>query len=231
MYFELVAETDTGSVVVFDPAALASLGGLGYDDVIRDLRAGPVGEAIGGGGLLLYHTAADGSYKLGFHLDEPPPDGERVRAHVAGVLRVPSGRLQAGGLEHLPFDGRRYEPTDEQQIPPGTYRLDVYQLEVDEDDAEPELPYSRVGAVMVATCIALFLAAVLLVAAGHWRWAIAAAVAIPVLFVGFRALYRRAGGPALEREQRRREPPSLRVVLARVDDAAAAGLRGVSLGE
>jgi hypothetical protein len=122
MRFELRSATDTATHVIFDPAAVSHLTRDAYDTWFQT-----IGAEADRGNLIAYSYGGDGEMDFVVFVDEPvePRLSERAGTVATGVLRVPSGRLLAGGLEHLGTPDR----CTRQIIAPGNYEVTAYDLE------------------------------------------------------------------------------------------------------
>jgi hypothetical protein len=133
MKFYIDSGTDIASHVLFDPTAQATPYGEDFDQAQARLNA-----EITEGRLLHIDTHSDGCIGYTVFVDEPLPDDLRARVveHTPEILlRVPGGRLVAGGLEDL--GGSMTKHTVE--VPPGDYLVDAYRTDFDEGDFEPVL--------------------------------------------------------------------------------------------
>src|SRR5689334_22022568 len=90
------------------------------------------------GALLPMYTAADGEIGYRLFVDEELPYEMRQRIAKTTkdvLLRVPSGKLVASGLEYV---GEATEAASSAEIPAGNYLIDVHELDYDWDkDIEP----------------------------------------------------------------------------------------------
>ena len=130
--------TDIASMLIFDPAALPA----GYDghadpfDILKPLHDN--------GQVYWLKTNADGAYTLGVLLGEDLPEetvGFARSLETITRFQVPSGRLYFTGIEYgFHRDDSRLRKYPHMgaylEIPPGVYRLTVYEMDYPEDFEE-----------------------------------------------------------------------------------------------
>lgn len=135
--------TDAASMLIFDPATLPD----DYDVRVHHDPIAVIERLFDDGCLYWLDTASDGTYSLGICVGELLPD-ELVRfARLSGVaarFTVASGRLYFTGIEyafrHDDSFLRRYPHMGACcQIPVGTYRLTLYEMDYPEDFHEDRL--------------------------------------------------------------------------------------------
>lgn len=119
MKFDLTCETDAGSFAICDPGAVSEIG---------DGSAGSVYEnEARKGNLTVYSYGGNGDMRFRLFVDEPV-DAEleqRADGRVVGVLRVPTGRLVASGVEALAAPGK----PEGTAIPAGNYEVTGFDVE------------------------------------------------------------------------------------------------------
>lgn len=219
MRVDLTSFTDVAQHALYDPGVALPPA----DDSDRVLAAVPDGK------LFVVDTAADGELHWCLFVDEPLPAdlGARVERETPdALLRVPTGRLATSGLEYV---GRAAEKaTATVEVPPGSYLVDVYELDFDWDrDIVPVLEreigagYRREGRVGPVGGM-LVLSGLVAAAIGLFSWSFSvfgAGVGIAVLG----AVVLAVGLPRGDYEQRKRAIamrfPSLVLVLRRLPDA------------
>ena len=228
MRFEMTSWTDVAIHALYDPTVAK-----------REHKLDGVHASAATGDLLAI-DAGDGDLGLGVYLDEPiPADFEaRVQNITRDILlRVPSGRLCATGLENIGDEAEMKASTI--SVPPGDYLVDAYDLEFDWDrDIDPVLvrelgsSYKRElrlggfgGAVLLGGLVSAVLGLVL------WRPGVLIAGILGIL-IGIGAL--RLGVPGADFEARRdaivRRFPSVVLVLRRLPaDADLAAYHGAVL--
>ncbi len=129
MHADLESGTDAAHHVLYDPSIAAK---VGNDEEVQ--------AAAEAGSLLAMYTAADGPLGYRVVVGEELPD--ELRGKIATttkdvLLRVPSGKLVASGLEHA-GDPAKADSTLE--LPAGNYLVDVHELDYDWDrDIAPVL--------------------------------------------------------------------------------------------
>jgi hypothetical protein len=234
--------TDIASMVIFDPAALPD----GCDDRMRDDPLSVIRPLADEGRLYWLNTSADGDYDLGVrvggHLPEELAGFARL-LDVAPKFAAPGGRLYFTGIEYAFRDDdsrlRRYPHMGASlEVPPGTYRLSLYEIDYPEGFHESLLRgrlspgefrlYSLMDSLAPLGCLgvlALFASVLWLVSAGLTRWAVTATLlwlvpVIPPVALSRTQSYRKA--KRIDREIVR-EHPSYFAILEPVDDQPAAG--------
>ena len=233
MVVDLVAGTDAGTCVVFDPAALVHLNSVEWDQFF-EFGGDREAEA---GNLVLLQTPGDGDYKLRAYIEEAaPPDllGRAFHEEHSGLLRVPGGTLCSAGMEYLPLKGSK--PAGKSgttvQIAPGDYRVDAYLIEPNEDDARTTGVDGLTGWGCLGTVILLPIA-LLFLSTNDWVFqtpsslitAVLALFWIPVILS-----HRRPSVRAAKKRLADEFTPSLVLVLNRLADGVdRAGMKGVLL--
>lgn len=220
MIADLVAGTDTATCVVFDPSALTHLHAVEWDQFWGD---GGDREATVGN-LVLLETPSDGTYKLRVYVEEAaPPEliSRAFHAEPGRLLRVPGGRLCAGGLEHVPLKDARSPAGSAVQLAAGDYRVDGYLIEPDEADTriagvDRLTGWGCLGTVLLAPLALLFLST------NDWVFqppSIAIAALLVLFWVPLLLWRRRPAQQAAQRQLADAQTPSLVLVLSRLDDA------------
>jgi hypothetical protein len=130
MRYEIEAQTDTASLLLFDPAALP-----GFSHLALQSGRGAFLEQLAGAGLACnIDTHGESSLLLHAYVDETIPanlwDHLREPRTVA-EFQVPSGHLVLAGLEHAARDEERLSRTHPGEgnaisVRPGVYRLILY---------------------------------------------------------------------------------------------------------
>lgn len=217
MHAELESATDIASHVLYDP----SIGG-------RVEKEAEVEAAARAGTLLAMYTAGDGALGYRIYVDEDLPDALRGRVattHEGLLLKVPSGKLVASGLEH---HGDATKAAATAEVPAGNYLVDAYELDYDWDrDIVPVLraelgsAYGRDTMIRAVSGL-LILAGVGCLVAGALAWSVFVAVGGAVALVLGLGLARLATTAAYEARRREIELrfPGLVLVLRRLDAAA-----------
>jgi len=187
VWFELKSGTDCAVHALFDPASVLHI----INDATQDFLTEDVLEQdVEQGHLFLYSQSTDGGVTFRIIVGEPE-DEERIALashRVAGaLLRVPSGRLYAAGMEYLcrpgepPVSAEEYSVWPEWMgqtaaVPAGDYLLDAYEAP---DEERPPTRLDRwVGwaaclgclATLVGTALAISLPLVGVLAGEDWRW-------------------------------------------------------------
>lgn len=171
--------TDAASMVLFDPEALPE----DFDIQVRDDPAELIERLDAEGRLCGINPAADGGYSLGVCVDSGLPKSLVEFARPLAVVErfaVPGGRLHFAGIEYVfrRDDSmlRRYPHMGSScEVPPGTYRMAVYEMEypagLDEAILRGRLPAAQyrlyeaagwltplgcLGAAVVVALLALF---------------------------------------------------------------------------
>jgi hypothetical protein len=213
--------TDAGSMLIFDPATLPD----DFDVRVRHDPIALIQRLFEDGRLYWLDTASDGSYSLGICVDECLP-GELARfarpLEVAEGFTAASGRLYFTGIEYAfrhddSFLRRHPHMGAGHQIPAGTYRLALYEMEYPEDFHEDLLRqrlsasdfrlYSLMNGLIPLGCIGALALVVSPLLLGWRLWSVTAlplgmALALPALLVSCSQSYRRASHAhlAIQRE-------------------------------
>jgi hypothetical protein len=128
---DLTSFTDVANHALYDPSVVTSHA----EDPEKTLALVPDGR------LFVVDTAADGEIHWRLYVDEPMPAELQPRIERATrdiLLRVPTGRLCASGLEYV---GQSDDTaTSSVGVPAGNYLVDVFELDFDWDrDIAPVL--------------------------------------------------------------------------------------------
>jgi hypothetical protein len=169
MQADIESGTDGAMLVLYDPAS----GATAADHKDPD-------AAAESGAILALDTASDGSFHYKLFVDEELPYELRTRIKRTTrnvLLRVPSGRLVASGIEYV-GDVTKAETTVD--VPPGNYIVDIHDVDYEWDrDIDPVLQrelgatYSReqiLGTVAGIMFLGGIVAAV--IGLGKWTWEI-----------------------------------------------------------
>lgn len=184
--------------------------------------------AVRAGSLLAMHTVTDGSLDYRVYVDEELPETLRPRIITTTttkdvLLRVPSGKLVASGIEHV-----RGPEAASIELRPGNYLVDVYELDYDWDrDIAPVLSDELGGAYRREVIVTPLTSALLLVGIGAgiggliaWNLTIAiGGAAALALGFGTSRLISSADYEAKKTAIAKRFP-GLVLVLRRLDDGA-----------
>jgi hypothetical protein len=128
MKHDLDAFSDVACQLLFDPT-------LKFDLSKIDVFAGGEPDA---GSCLVYSNGSDGTVRFRVWIEEVPSDAFRARAAYGArtrLLRVPSGRLVATGLENAPdstgfhTEGLPEGEALETTIPPGNYDVEAFDFD------------------------------------------------------------------------------------------------------
>lgn len=214
------------------------------DDSIAPSHGSDHSELLGrvpDGQLLVVDTAADGEIHWRIYVDEPLPDELRtaIESETKDVLlRVPSGKLVACGLEYVGRAEARAKTSLD--VPAGNYLADIYERDIDWDrDIGPTLEqelgadYKREGWVGPLGGV-LLLAGIVICLVGAFSWSLLLlAIGLGTATLG--VVVFRYGLPKGDYEHDKRAIamrfPALVVVLRRLpDDADLAPYRGTVLG-
>jgi hypothetical protein len=141
--------TDAGSMVIFDPAGLPE----DYDSRARYDPVTVIEQLAKDQSLYWLDTSSDGGYTVGVCLGASMPDELAAFArHIGDADRfaAPSGRLYFTGIEYAFRQDdsrlRKYPHMGAcQEIPPGIYRMALYEMDYPEDFHE-DLLSKRVSA-------------------------------------------------------------------------------------
>ena len=136
MIVMLESGTDGGSHALYDPAATAHLPSADDPKLLDHI----LGDAPDTGLILINNTAGDGGAFYHVYVDQDMPERLAMRAsHVTKdlLLRVPSGRLLATGIEYLndasmeagPYEVGHPYMVSRADISPGNYLVDVYEID------------------------------------------------------------------------------------------------------
>jgi hypothetical protein len=139
MQFILHGGTDAGDMVLFDPGALPDdfdkKGKFQLEDIQRLAREGRI---------YWLHTNADGDYHIGLYLADALPETVQPYAkHLESVdeLYLPTGELFFTGIEYAfhsdDSELRKYPGMGQAaQLPPGRYRMEVFEFDYPTDFEE-----------------------------------------------------------------------------------------------
>ncbi len=111
MIADLDCITDAGVFVVCDPEAVLHLINQDYDRL-----CGTIDDEVTAGHLVACSYGGDGDMLFRLVVDEPVEERlvQRAQAKMVVVLRVPTGRLLAAGMEYLrakdPVTAEAFEP-------------------------------------------------------------------------------------------------------------------------
>lgn len=233
MVHTMVAGTDAGICVLFDPAAVTHLHSKTWNEFWEH---GGDREAESGN-LVLVEVPSDGEYKFQAYIEEPAPEAVLKRAfhkEHGRLLRVPSGRLCSSGMEHLPLRDARTagKSGTEVSVTSGDYALDVYLIEPDENDARMSGVDKVTGLGCLATVILLPIA-LLFLSTNDWSFQPPSAVIAAVLFIFWLPVlvwHRLPSVRAAKRQLSDEFTPSLILVMNRLDgDADRTGMKGALL--
>jgi hypothetical protein len=138
MQADVTAASREQHLVLFDPAAIPADAPVDPDMQAQEPTLMP-GTAImrlasTGDALILHIPTEDCEAQLRVFAAEEPPEPLRRNGAVVlkgALLRVPSGRLKADGLEFLVRAGetRAHSLAEEATIPPGDYSVEVVNLQ------------------------------------------------------------------------------------------------------
>ena len=234
MIFGLEASTDAAMCAIFDPAALAHLLPVSWDDIQESvgLDDGILGKEEKAGNLTLFSIASDGTFRFRFYVDEPAP--RELLAEATGktarfLLRAPDGNLCAVGYEYLPSEESAVSKIEDykvgdlgqsQKIPPGSYLVDAYSLSVpDTSSARPSSFVKRIGCV---GCLSVPLVTVGACYFGGWPYLWVPCLVAVVSVAAVSEKGGRQGKPDL--------PDAVYVMTRLSDDADLSTMKGGSLG-
>ncbi len=212
------------------------------DDKIAPPKGDGFSELLGrvpDGQLFVVETPGDGEIHWRIYVDEPLPDEMRAsitRATPEVLLRVPSGRLVASGLEYA---GRaKPEAKSGIDITPGNYLADIYERDVDWDrDIGPTLEkelgadYKREKWVGPLGGMSV-LAGIVVTIVGVFAWSILVmAIGLGIATAGIIVFrFGLSAGYEVKKSEIAKRFPSLVVVLRRLsDDADLKPYRGAVL--
>ncbi len=209
MHADLVS-ADVEEHVLYDPSVTTKAG-----DVEAAARAGTV--------LAMYASGLE--YRV--FVDEELPDS--LRTHISTttrdvLLRVPSGKLVASGLEDL---GHPAKATSSMELPAGNYLVDAYELDYDWNrDIAPvlvaELPAYRRERSLKPVAGTLTLLGIGGVVGGAFAWnPLALGAGAIVLLAGLGLARAITSKPYLaNKDAIAKRFPGLALVLRRLDDGA-----------
>jgi len=124
----LIAGTDGGNVILFDPGALPA-------DIDEQLEKdwGGTAERLRNEGLICWPMAdGDGDWVLRVLIDEPPPGEVKAatgEVEIIEAFQVPTGELRLIGGEYFgSLEKRRsdWSGGEAMRIEPGTYRVEIH---------------------------------------------------------------------------------------------------------
>ena len=209
----LVGGTDAASMLIFDPAALPE----DYDSRARHDPIAVIEQLAADQRLYWLETAGDGGYSLGVCVcGRLPSETEGFARPLGNATRfaVPSGRLYFTGIEYafrLDDAYLRKHPHmgTFQEIPPGTYRLALYEMDYPEGFHEDLLRkrispgwfrlYSLMGGLIPLGCMGLLVLAASPFLLGLRVWSVTAlpcclVLALPAIVLSRTRTYREARG-------------------------------------
>ncbi len=217
MHADLESDTERAQHALHDPSIVTKL------DDDKAIEA-----AAHAGSVLAMHTATDGTLAYRVYVDEDLPEPLRARISTTTtnvLLRVPSGKLVASGIEHA-SDPAKAETSME--LPAGNYLVDVFELDYDWDrDIAPVLaeelggPYRR-EVIVGPLSTALLLVGVGAGVGGLIAWSLVIALSgAAALALGFGAA-RLISGADYEAKKAAiaKRFPGLVLVLRRLDDSS-----------
>jgi hypothetical protein len=228
---DLTSFTDVAQHAVYDD----SIGPMAGDD-FRELH-----DRALDGWLLIFDTAADGDIHLALYVDEPLPDGLTsavVHETREVLLRVPTGKLVASGLEYVGHAKPNAKSTVE--LPAGNYLVDIYERDVDWDrDVAPTVErelgpaYKREGWVGPLGGVLVF-AGITVVVIALFAWSLLSfGIGMLVGALGIAMLVLGLPKGDYERQKRAiamRFPTDVLVLRRLPDDVDVASYRGAVIG-
>jgi hypothetical protein len=202
--------TDAASMLIFDPAALPD----DYDRRVHDDPIAAIQKLHDDGRLYWLNTNSDGAYSLSVCMDDGlPPNLAPFGCCVgeAACFSAASGRIYFTGIEygfhHDDSFLRRHPHMGAYcQVPAGTYRLSLYEMEYPEDYHEDLLRrsvsarefrlYSLMNRLIPLACISAVALAVSPPLLGARLWSeialpVCVALALPAILISRSGSYRR----------------------------------------
>lgn len=231
MVFDLEASTDAAMCAIFDPAALAHLLTVPWDEMQDSvgLDDGILGKEKAAGNLTFFSIASDGTFRFRFFVDERAPDGLLDQGNGQTrrfLLRVPGGNLCAVGYEYLPSKDSNVSKIEDykvdklgqsQRIQPGNYAVEAFSMGASDVSTSRPMPLGCLG------CLSVPIVAGAAWYYGGWTYlwvpCFVAAVSVALLEYSNRAAMRKT--PDL--------PDAVYVMTRLPDDADLSGMKGGSL--